>query len=60
MGCKGRVKRTVWMKRSDQGRVEIGDPRTKEQIKPRRVLESEKPDPYHPSLPHVVTINGTV
>ena len=30
----------------------------KEQIKPRRVLEcrTEKPDPYHPSLPHAVTI----
>ena len=40
-----------------------GDPRTKEQIKPRRVLEftgTERPDPYHPSLLHVVTINGIV
>ena len=39
--------------------VRCGDPRMKEQIKPRRVLEcrNEKPDPYRPSLPHVVTIN---
>ena len=32
----------------------------KEPIKPRRVLEcrNRKTRPYHPSLPHVVTING--
>ena len=38
-----------------------GDPRTKEQIKPRRVLEcrSGETRPHHPSLPHVVTINGS-
>ena len=31
-----------------------------EQIKPSRVLVlgTEKPDPYRPSLPHVVTIKG--
>ena len=23
LGCKGRVKRTVWMERSEQGRVEM-------------------------------------
>ena len=39
-----------------------GDPRMKEQIKPRRVLECRngKTRPYHPSLPYVVTINVTV
>ena len=37
-----------------------GDPRTKEHIKPRRVLESRNGQtrPYCPSLPHVLTING--
>ena len=36
-----------------------GDPGTKEQIKPRRVLEcrNRKTRPLSPSLPHVVTIN---
>ena len=47
----------------DKVGANCGDPRTKEQIKSRRVLESrnarmEKPDPYCPCLPHVVTING--
>jgi len=37
-----------------------GDPRTKEHIKPRKVLESRNGQtrPYLPSLPHVLTING--
>ena len=40
--------------------VDCGDPRMKEQIKARRVLEcrNRKPDPYHLSFPHVVTVNG--
>ena len=47
----------------DKVGANCGDPRTKEQIKSGRVLESrnaqmEKPDPYCPCLPHVVTING--
>lgn len=39
-----------------------GDPRTKGQINPRRVWDAgmERPDPYRPSRPHVVTVNGTV
>ena len=42
--------------------MRYGDPRMKEQIKPRRNwnVGTEKPDPYRPSLPHVVTVNGTV
>ena len=45
---------------SDAGKEDCGDPRTKEQIKPRRVLECRKGKtrPYGPSLPRVVTING--
>ena len=40
--------------------VRCGDPRMKEQIKPRRVLgcKNGKTRLYRPSLPHVVTING--
>jgi len=39
-----------------------GDPRRKEQIKPRRILEykNRKTRPYCRFLPQVVTINGTV
>ena len=38
------------------------DPGTKGQIKPRRVWDAgtERPGPYRPSRPHVVTVNGTV
>ena len=43
-------------------REECGDPRRKEQIKPRGSWNAgmENPDPYRPPLPHVATINGTV
>ena len=52
---------TVEEKTKIQGGFYV-DPRMKEQIKPRRVLEykNSKTRPYCPSLPHVVTINGTV
>ena len=38
-------------------KINCGDPRTKEQIKPRGSWNAEKPGPYQPSCLYVVTVN---
>ena len=64
MGNRQMVRREQGIKRGQRigpkRGEECGDPRTKEQIKPRRVCNTgtEKPRLFCPSLPHVLTING--
>ena len=60
--CLVTSKLTAFVKMIHKPQAYCGDPRTREQIKPRGPWNAgmEEPDPYRPPLPHVVTINGTV
>ena len=42
------------------GKWSLWWPKDERADKTKEGLEMEKPDPYGPSLPHVVAINGTV